>query len=268
MEGLELFAIGALVVAASGVTVVHGLTNGELVGLVHLDDTSEDMLKNGERVGSIRLDDTSDEGSKMIKVLGKGTLMTVWLASDEAEVPYDGSAMVLELAPDKLASGMEKEMPLVVPLPMTGVMVGYVGYSVMIVGLGDISGSEVTKELMMTLSLDGTAEDLRTTVLVMIWVMVERTVVVVVGSAGSGVFLDCQRVTKNVKDQYLLVRRSSIAWSSRDRHRLRSGNDDSSLSAGCLGTQVGHDGSFTTHDGLVNAKRWELRASAIARCHF
>jgi hypothetical protein len=185
MEGLELPAIGPSVVAASGVTVVHWLTNGELVGLVLLDDTSEDMLKNSEPVGSIRLDDTSDEGLKMIKVLGKGKLMTVGVASDEAEVPCKGWAMVLELA-----SGMEKEMPLVVPLPMTGVMVGYVGYSVMIVGLWGILGNEVTKGLVMTLGMNGTAEDLRTTVLVMTWVMVERTVVVVVGSAGSGVFLD------------------------------------------------------------------------------
>jgi hypothetical protein len=166
--------------------------------------------------------------------------------------------MVLDLVPDKLASGLEKEMPLVVPLLVTGVMDGYVEYSVMIVGLGGISGSEVTIELMMTLGIGGTAEDLRVTVLVMTWVIVERTVVVVVGSTGSGVFLDCQKVTKTVKTQYLLVRRGSIAWSSRDRHRLRGGNDDSSLCAGCLGTQVGHDRGLTMHDGLVNAKRWEL----------
>lgn len=84
--------------------------------------------------------------------------------------------MVLELAPDKLASGQEKEMPLVVPLPVPGVMVGYVGNSV---GLEGVSGSEVImgpsvfEELGVSFDVDRTADDFRTTVLVSTWVMVE-----------------------------------------------------------------------------------------------
>lgn len=57
---------------------------------MRFEDTSKDDSKNGERVGSIELDDTSEEGLKISKELGKDMLVTNALAAEEAEVPYDG----------------------------------------------------------------------------------------------------------------------------------------------------------------------------------